>query len=294
MRNEDGKNYVILSALGACSDQKGVNIGIESYMWLKKGKNNQWQSIGTGESVKIEQKEEEVIYGLYVIDADGCYNENGTHIGNGIYVVTQTVYVPIQIPIPQITCNDADGSVQLKDGEEFTFVLTGSAETFGNPNITVTNYDWSLGNANTDTRSIKVTATEKKDSNGNTTHFEYSWYFNGQEIGNGSSLNVTLGVTANGKESDNRASIVLSVASSSDSYVQVSYDPNDKSVLEGVGEEGFVAAGSKLSYKVEFENDPEFATAPAQWVRVFDTLDGTKYDLDSFELQNFCIAGNYF
>ncbi|MDD3155716.1 MAG: hypothetical protein PHS41_12700 [Victivallaceae bacterium] len=71
-----------------------------------------------------------------------------------------------------------------------------------------------------------------------------------------------------------------------------SYDPNDKTVMEGYGEKKYVAPTKTLNYKIEFENDPEWATAPARWVRVCDTL-AEEYDLDTFELKSICIAGNY-
>ena len=63
-------------------------------------------------------------------------------------------------------------------------------------------------------------------------------------------------------------------------------------MAEGFGEAGFVSSGSVLNYKVEFENDPEWANAPVRWVRVFDTL-AEEFDLDTFELKSICIAGNY-
>ncbi|MBR2426822.1 MAG: AIDA repeat-containing protein, partial [Lentisphaeria bacterium] len=71
-----------------------------------------------------------------------------------------------------------------------------------------------------------------------------------------------------------------------------SVDPNDKTVLEGYGEQGYIKGNETLNYKVEFENDPEFATAPARWIRVFDTL-APEYDLDTFVINSICLAGNY-
>lgn len=46
-----------------------------------------------------------------------------------------------------------------------------------------------------------------------------------------------------------------------------------------------------MDYTIRFENDPEWATAPARWVRVYDELD-KDFDLDTFELKSFCLAGN--
>lgn len=81
-----------------------------------------------------------------------------------------------------------------------------------------------------------------------------------------------------------------SVAQSS--YIVVSKDPNDKLGNAGYGEENFIAPQT-MAYTVRFENDPEWATAPARWVRVYDTLDDD-FDLDTFELKSFCLAGNLF
>ncbi len=57
----------------------------------------------------------------------------------------------------------------------------------------------------------------------------------------------------------------------------VSRDPNDILGPEGFGEENWIAASSPLSYTIRFENDPIFATAPAQVVRITQQLD---LDLD--------------
>ena len=76
------------------------------------------------------------------------------------------------------------------------------------------------------------------------------------------------------------------------SNVSYSVDPNDKTVMEGFGEQGYIKGHETLNYKVEFENDPEFATAPARWIRVFDTL-APEYDLDTFVINSICLAGNY-
>jgi hypothetical protein len=50
--------------------------------------------------------------------------------------------------------------------------------------------------------------------------------------------------------------------------VQCSEDPNEILGTEGYGEDQWVSVNEKLSYTVYFENDPDFATAPAQEVRI--------------------------
>ena len=71
-----------------------------------------------------------------------------------------------------------------------------------------------------------------------------------------------------------------------------SVDPNDKLGNPGYGEANFITPQA-MSYTVRFENDPEWATAPARWVRVYDVLD-EDFDLDTFQLDSFCLAGNLF
>ncbi len=63
-------------------------------------------------------------------------------------------------------------------------------------------------------------------------------------------------------------------------------DPNDILGPEGFGPQRFIAAGAPIGYTIRFENDPEFATAPAQVVRIEQTLDS---DLDprTFRLGDF-------
>ena len=59
-------------------------------------------------------------------------------------------------------------------------------------------------------------------------------------------------------------------------------DPNEKTGTAGFGAPGYVAAGSLLSYRVDFENEPT-ATAPARYVTVSDTLN-ENLDLGTFRL----------
>lgn len=77
-----------------------------------------------------------------------------------------------------------------------------------------------------------------------------------------------------------------------------SSDPNDKSGPIGytppgsTANEAYVAVWKPLDYTVRFENDPKMATAPARYIKITDTLDDD-FDLDTFTLTEFSIAGNY-
>ncbi len=57
----------------------------------------------------------------------------------------------------------------------------------------------------------------------------------------------------------------------------LSFDPNEKIGPAGTGDAKFIANDSTLFYRIEFENDPKKATAPAQNVSITDKLDA---DLD--------------
>jgi RHS repeat-associated protein len=65
------------------------------------------------------------------------------------------------------------------------------------------------------------------------------------------------------------------------SRIASAVDPNDK-IGPGFGPSGFVAAGTALPYRVDFENDPS-ATAPAQQVVITDQL-SSNLDWSSFRL----------
>jgi hypothetical protein len=58
-----------------------------------------------------------------------------------------------------------------------------------------------------------------------------------------------------------------------DVSVPFSHDPNDIIGPAGVGAAKFVSAQQPLRYKIEFENDPQLASAPAQSVRITSHLD---------------------
>ncbi|HRS57587.1 MAG TPA: PKD domain-containing protein [Bacteroidia bacterium] len=65
-----------------------------------------------------------------------------------------------------------------------------------------------------------------------------------------------------------------------------SRDPNDITGPEGFGPEHFVSKSDPLYYNVRFENDPKFASAPAQRVIVTLPFD-PKMDMYTFRLKDF-------
>ena len=60
-------------------------------------------------------------------------------------------------------------------------------------------------------------------------------------------------------------------------------DPNSINGPTGTGEENWINADQTLTYTIHYENDPELANAPVQFVRVEQTLDAS-VDIRSFRL----------
>ncbi len=73
--------------------------------------------------------------------------------------------------------------------------------------------------------------------------------------------------------------------------VATSHDPNDILGPAGYGDEKFINGSSKIQYTIQFENDPEFATAPAQEVFIEQIIDND-LNFKSYRVSNFGF-GNY-
>ena len=76
---------------------------------------------------------------------------------------------------------------------------------------------------------------------------------------------------------------------SGDTNAVGSVDPNDILGPNGFGVQNFIAADQPLNYTIRFENDPVFATAPAQVVTVRQTLD-SNLDYRTFRVGDFAIG----
>lgn len=73
--------------------------------------------------------------------------------------------------------------------------------------------------------------------------------------------------------------------------IPYSYDPNDILGYRSPGDTEHIGKTvTTLDYTVEFENDPEFATASAQTVSVTDSLDGKIFDLSTFRAHEFTLG----
>jgi hypothetical protein len=74
--------------------------------------------------------------------------------------------------------------------------------------------------------------------------------------------------------------------------VRRSSDPNDLTGPNGFGADRFVSADKTLDYAIRFENDPIFATAPAQTVQITQKLDND-LDFRSFRLGAFGFGATF-
>lgn len=75
-------------------------------------------------------------------------------------------------------------------------------------------------------------------------------------------------------------------------HLQISVDPND--IIGPVGPSGgrFIGRNrQELPYTIEFENDPELATASALTIDVTNQLDGSVFDLSTFKATELNIGG---
>lgn len=77
------------------------------------------------------------------------------------------------------------------------------------------------------------------------------------------------------------------------SEVSNSFDPNMISGPSGVGTNRYINNTDYQSFSISFEN-LETATAAAQIVRIYDTLDINKYDLSTFSFGSIGIGSKYF
>lgn len=71
------------------------------------------------------------------------------------------------------------------------------------------------------------------------------------------------------------------------------FDPNDITGPLGYGDEQWVSVNDRMGYTIRFENDPDFATAPAQIVRITHPVD-SNLNINSFRLGDFGFGGFFF
>lgn len=122
-------------------------------------------------------------------------------------------------------------------------------------------------------------------ASGGTPPYSYSWP--GGSITVSSSGTFTVNVT-DSKGCSEMASVQVIVIP-----IVCSSDPNDMIGPAGYGEAKWVSVDEVLPYTIRFENDPEFATAPAQKVIIEHVLDNN-LNLYSLRLSDFGFANLFF
>jgi hypothetical protein len=130
--------------------------------------------------------------------------------------------------------------------------------------------------------SITLTAS----ASGGSGNFEYNWP-GGSLTVHGSGRYTAVVVDKETGCSENMSGDVVIIR------VVCSRDPNDIIGPEGYGPGKMIAKSKAHSYMVRFENDPDFATAPAQVVRINHPLD-SNINLYSLRLGDFGFAGMTF
>ncbi|MCD4680908.1 MAG: T9SS type A sorting domain-containing protein [Bacteroidales bacterium] len=108
--------------------------------------------------------------------------------------------------------------------------------------------------------------------------YTYSWGNNCKEVNSGGIYTVT--VTDSTKATGFASTFVVFID------IDCALDPNEIYGPNGYNEEKWVSVNDKLPYEIFFENDPEFATAPAQKVVVYFPIDD-HLNMFSFRLVNF-------
>ena len=102
-------------------------------------------------------------------------------------------------------------------------------------------------------------ATLTAGASGGTPPYTYSWGSNVMTVGNG-----TYGVTV----TDSNGFVGSAKVTISLQKIDCPHDPNELDGPDGYGDDHFVSTADRMQYTILFENDPDFAAAPASRVEV--------------------------
>ncbi|MCC6721587.1 MAG: M4 family metallopeptidase [Bacteroidia bacterium] len=131
-------------------------------------------------------------------------------------------------------------------------------------------------------RSFTVTLTAS--ANGGTQPYTYNWPNGIKEVvcSGGSGFFRTYTATVIDKNNCTAEATAWLM------YIPItcSYDPNDIIGPPSYGDKKWVSVNATLPYKIRYENDPKFATGPAQKVTITHNLD-SNVDITSFKLSSF-------
>jgi len=131
-------------------------------------------------------------------------------------------------------------------------------------------------------RSFTITLTCQ--ASGGTQPYVYSWDNQRRQLQAGGRTGWSRIVAAAVIDENN----CIESTTATVTYVPIrcSYDPNDIIGPPAYGDEGWVSKFATLPYKIRYENDPKFATGPAQRVEIRHTLD-SNVNINSFRLSDF-------
>ncbi len=117
-------------------------------------------------------------------------------------------------------------------------------------------------------------------ASGGTSPYRYSWPNQTYSTSQTGSFTVSVFVTdSKGKQSKRSQTVYVAP-------VQCSKDPNEIKGPAGFGESQMTAQKDKMDYTIMYENDPDFATAPASRVKITYPV-GNKQNINSFRLNDF-------
>ena len=107
---------------------------------------------------------------------------------------------------------------------------------------------------------VTPTATLTAGASGGTPPYRYSWGSNTMRTSSSGTYGVTV-TDSNGYVGSAKVSISLK-------KIDCPHDPNELDGPDGYGDDHFVSTADRMPYTILFENDPDFATAPASRVEV--------------------------
>ncbi|MCD4736215.1 MAG: SprB repeat-containing protein [Bacteroidales bacterium] len=231
-------------------------------------------------------------YSVVVTDANGCHGSR-----SGTVNVSLTQYPVGILSQTNVSCNGgSDGSATayatggtppytfewsngssgataggLKAGS-YHVIATDAGGCKGNTYVSISEpsrLSLSISGGNTTVPFCQGTTppsmTLSASASGGTGPYNYSWP--GGSITVNSSGVYTCSVTDDNGCTESASAFVLFIP------VDCSSDPNDITGPNGFGEPKWMSVNDNLAYTVRFENDPDFATAPAQEVFVTVPLD---------------------